>query len=134
MAERPKDYSYYHDYAWAAAQNEGVDPALFVRQIDLESGFDPNAISPAGAVGIAQIVPEFHPDVDPYDPEASLRYAARLMREYLDHFGGDYAKALAAYNGGRGRVDRGVRRYGDRWWLILPEETRRYLRLILYGG
>lgn len=84
-------------------------------------------------MGIAQIVPEFHPDVDPYDPEASLRYAARLMREYLDHFGGDYAKALADYNSGRGRVDRGIRRYGDRRWLILPEETRKYLRLILYG-
>lgn len=124
-------FDVYYPVAIAAAQRYGVDPAVFARQIEVESGWNPNAFSPAGACGIAQIVPQYHPGVDCWDPEASLDYAARLMRSYLDRYGGDYARALACYNCGCGCVDRAVASCGDQWVNCLPDETRRYLALIL---
>jgi hypothetical protein len=114
------------DYARQAALKAGVDPDIFVRQIQQESGFNPGARSPAGAQGIAQIVPKFHPGVDVTDPYASLDYAANLMKSNVGKYGGDYAKALAAYNAGGGAVDK----YGG----VPPfEETQRYVSTILSG-
>jgi len=109
------------DYARAAAQKAGVDPEIFVRQIQQESGFNPTAKSPAGAQGIAQIVPQYHPGVDVSDPYASLDYAARLMANHLRTYDGDYSKALAAYNAGPGAVQKynGVPPYA---------ETQNYVR------
>lgn len=113
---------YYEQVARAAAQQAGVDPNLFFCLIRQESGFDPNALSPAGAVGIAQIVPQYHPGVNPCDPVAALQYAARLIRQYLDQFGGE-ALALAAYNAGAGAVQQ----YGG----VPPyAETQRYVQAI----
>ena len=62
----------YRAVAVRAAQRAGINPAIFLRQINQESGFNPNARSSAGAVGIAQIVPRWHPGVDATDPVASL--------------------------------------------------------------
>jgi cell wall-associated NlpC family hydrolase len=112
------------DEARAAALKYGVNPDIFENQIDQESGFNPKAGSPAGAQGIAQIMPQYHPGVDPSDPHASLDYAAKLMRSHLDTYGGDYRKALAAYNAG----PEAVAQYGD----VPPfEETQRYVNTIL---
>src|SRR5215217_7222681 len=100
----------YQSYARQAAERAGIDPTVFVAQIQQESGFNPNAGSPAGALGIAQIVPRYHPGVDPTDPYASLDYAAGLMSRLLRQYNGDWTKALVAYNGGGGAVaawDRG---------------------------
>ena len=117
----------YVAYAEQQARAAGIDPAIFVRQIGVESNWDPAAVSPAGAIGIAQIVPRWHPAVDPWEPWASLAYAARLMRSHLDRFGGRYDLALAAYNAGAGAVEQ----YGG----VPPyEETQRYVRLILGDG
>lgn len=126
--EPPEEVSVdYRARARQIAVEERVDPALFERQIDQESGFNPRAVSPAGAEGIAQIVRRWHPSVDPMDPEAALRYAARWMRELLDRYGDRYGLALAAYNAGPGAVDR----YGG----IPPfAETRQYVRAILGDG
>ena len=115
------------DYARQAAARAGIDPDLFVRQIQQESGFNPSARSPAGATGVAQIVPRYHPGVDPTDPYASLDYAANLMRTHLNTYGGDYSKALAAYNGGGGAV--GALEHGQPY-----QETQSYLRNILGGA
>jgi len=116
----------YQDYAREAARRAGIDPELFVAQIQQESGFNPNAGSPAGALGIAQIVPKYHPGVDPSDPMASLDYAANLMKSHLKQYGGDYAKALVAYNGGGGAVAQLER--GTPY-----QESRQYLERILGG-
>jgi hypothetical protein len=116
------------EYARQAAQRFGVDPDIFVRQIQQESGFRPDARSPAGATGIAQFMPDTARGmgVDPSDPYQSLEGGARLMRQNLDRYGGDYAKALAAYNAGPGNVDK----YGG----VPPfEETQRYISTILGG-
>lgn len=114
----------YRALARKFAADSGIDPEIFERQIHQESRFDPQARSNAGAVGIAQIVPKWHPTVEPTDPVASLRYAASLMASYLDRYQGDYAMALAAYNAGPGAVARygGVPPYG---------ETRNYVWSIL---
>lgn len=94
------------------ARKHGVPPALFVRQIEKESGFNPEARGQAGEIGIAQIIPKFHPGVNPYDPIASLEYAAQLMSNYFQRYG-NWAYALAAYNAGPTAVDtyRGIPPY-----------------------
>ena len=112
-------------YARQQAQIAGIDPDLFCRQINQESGWNPKAESLAGAQGIAQVVPRWHPEViDPYDPFESLDWAAKTMAGYIANYGG-WALALAAYNAGAPTVDR----LGDAVFEI--DETRRYIRAIL---
>ena len=90
-------------YADAYAREAGYDPAVFRRQITVESGWNPLAVSRAGAEGLAQIIPRWHPAMRgrTFDPFAALDYAARLKAAHLDHRGGDYREALADYNTGR---------------------------------
>ena len=82
----------------------GYDTQVFRRQIVMESGWNPLAVSRAGAEGIAQIIPRWHPSMRgrTLDPFASLEYAANLMASHIDHRGGDYREALADYNTGAG--------------------------------
>src|SRR5207237_10905388 len=82
------------------ALNVGFSPNVFVRQINQESGFNPSAISPAGALGIAQFEPATAASlgVNPWDPVQSLQGESRLMASYIRQFGGELAKALEAYN------------------------------------
>jgi soluble lytic murein transglycosylase-like protein len=132
--ERVFDIDDLRAYARAAAIRQGIDPNLFVRQITAESDFNPNAVSKAGAVGIAQIMPALHPAVDPTDPYASLDYAARLMRGYINHFG-DWRRALIAYNAGPGRLMPGNPHYLPLATLLSDSfgggETKRYVARIL---
>ena len=115
-------------YARQAAQRAGIDPDIFVRQIQQESGFNPGAKSGAGALGIAQFMPGTAAGmgIDPTDPYAALDAAAKLDAQNLSRYQGDYSKALAAYNAGPGAVDK----YGG----VPPfEETNRYVNNILQG-
>jgi len=121
--------------AYDAAVRAGhPDPAEFARQMRHESaGFDPDVISgkrnsPAGAQGIAQIMPATARDwgVNPLDPEAALAEAARRMTGYYQTYNGDGDKALAAYNMGPGNLAK----YGPRG---LPE-TNSYLNIIRGGA
>ena len=91
-------------YAAGYAGEAGYDPEVFRRQIGVESDWNPLAVSRAGAEGLAQIIPRWHPAMRgrTFDPFAALDYAARLMAAHLDHRGGDYREALADYNTGRG--------------------------------
>ncbi len=111
----------------------GIPPDYFVRQIEQESGFNPNAVSPAGAVGIAQFLPGTATGlgINPLDPVQALRGAATLMANYARQYGGDYAKALAAYNGGTGTVQSAVNNCGANWLNCLPGETRHYIFIIM---
>lgn len=115
------------------ARRAGIDPAAFERQIVQESGYAADVIdcrraSSAGAQGIAQIVPRWHPGVNPCDPEEALAYAADLMAGYVRAYG-SYRKALAAYNWGSGNVSTWDGRRES-----LPAETRQYLDVILGPG
>lgn len=112
----------YRALARREAVRNGLDPDLFERQISQESGFNPTAKSPAGAIGIAQIVPRWHPNVDPNDPVASLRYAAKHMGQLVRKYGGSYEDALSVYNSGRPWAE--GQRIG---------ETNHYVKTILGG-
>lgn len=109
-----------------AAARYGLDPAIFVRQIDQESGFNPRAISPAGAQGIAQFMPGTARGVglkDPFEPVSALDASAKHMAALLRNLG-SYPLALAGYNAGAGAVQK----YGG----IPPyKETQNYVRAIL---
>lgn len=99
--------------ARAAASEAGVDVSTFLRMIEVESGFNPQAYNASsGATGIGQALrstaaqPGFGvPPWDPDDPEAALVGAARYLRAMVDRYGGDYRAAVAAYNAGPGTVD-----------------------------
>jgi len=95
----------YRNLAYQTAQKYGLDPDMFVRQIQAESAFNPAAVSSAGAIGLGQLMPATAKElgVDPTDPVQNLEGAARYMRQQLDRFG-DPALALAAYNAGPSRV------------------------------
>ena len=114
-------------YARQMAQKYGIDPELFVRQIQMESGFNPRAKSSAGAVGIAQFMPStakgmgFTAGVNPL---RDLEMAAKLMAGHLKNNNGRYDLALAAYNAGQGNVNK----HGG----VPPfKETQNYVRNIL---
>ena len=135
------------DYSVQAAVDAGVDPALILAQHHQESGFNVNAVSSAGAIGIAQVMPKTFADVasrrfpgqnlDINNPRDNALVGATYMREQLDHYNGDTEKALAAYNAGPGHIDRLVSSLGDDWKAGLPKETADYIPAItkwLPGG
>jgi soluble lytic murein transglycosylase-like protein len=110
----------------AAAAKYNVDPALLRGLIRQESNFNPNAGSPAGARGLTQLMPGTAAalGVDPSVPAQAIEGGAKYLRQQLDRFGGDPAKALAAYNAGPGAVQR----YGG----VPPyAETQNYVRKVL---
>ena len=90
----------------SAASRWSVSAALLAAQIEAESGFNPTAVSPAGARGIAQFMPataRAYGLRDPFDPAQSINAQARLMRDLLRRFA-SVPLALAAYNAGPGAV------------------------------
>jgi hypothetical protein len=89
-----------------AAARWNVSAALLAAQLMAESGFDPYAVSPAGAQGIAQFMPGTAASYglgDPFDPEAAIGAQAHLMSDLLRRFR-SVKLALAAYNAGPGAV------------------------------
>lgn len=141
MSPQPRDY--YENLARSYATEAGIDPNIFVAQINQESGFDPTAgPSSGGAMGIAQIIPQWHPGVDPWDPDASLQYAANLMAGQLQNYGGDIRKALTAYHAGPGNLNEAIKLGGADWETFLPtaagdvigRANQVYLSNILGGG
>jgi soluble lytic murein transglycosylase-like protein len=90
-----------------SATRWGVSAALLAGQLMAESGFDPNAGSPAGAQGIAQFMPATAAAYglrDPFDPVAAIDAEAHLMSDLLRQFGSPEL-ALAAYNAGPAPVE-----------------------------
>ena len=135
--------------------NKGVEPALTMAIARQESELNIEAISPAGARGLMQLMPGTAKKVTgwlnmPYSKDRltqDWQYNATLGQTYLarrlDQFGGSVAMAAAAYNAGAGRVDQWVERYGDPrapgvdvvdWIETIPfRETRNYVQRVLEG-
>jgi soluble lytic murein transglycosylase-like protein len=111
----------------AAATKYGIDPALLKGLIRQESNFNPSARSGAGAQGLTQLMPGTAASLgvtDASDPAQAIDGGAKYLKQQLDRFGGDAAKALAAYNAGPGAVAK----YGG----VPPyAETHNYVQKVL---
>jgi hypothetical protein len=123
------------DQARAAAKAVGIDPLLYARQINQESGCQGRICSLAGACGAAQLMPEMAKSlgVNPMNVAQSLQAGAHLMAGYLKLYHGNWALALACYNAGTGTV-KAVLSYGTAWYTHLPFETQHYIASILGQG
>jgi hypothetical protein len=110
-----------------AAQANDVPVPFFIRLIFQESGFRPDVVSPAGAEGIAQFMPETSADMgldNPFDPLQAIRASARLLRGLAHQFG-NLGLAAAAYNAGPKRIENWLAKKGK-----LPQETIGYVQSI----
>jgi len=108
-----------------AATKTGLDPKLIEAVIRAESDFDPQSLSPVGAQGLMQLMPETAADLgvaDPFDPVQNIDGGSRYLKQLMDRYDGDVGKALAAYNWGMGNLDR----HPDR----MPTETINYVAKI----
>lgn len=112
-----------------------VDPRFVSAVVLVESGFNPRAVSPAGALGLGQLMPEVARSAgvrDPFSIEENLYGTVRVLRGHLDRFGDHRVHlALAAYNAGAGAVARygGVPPYTETRWYVY-RVSRLYLRFL----
>lgn len=101
------------------AEIHSMDPALLAALIDVESGFDPTAVSPKGAMGLMQLIPKTASQyrlAEPYNPVQNLDAGTRYLKDLLALHDGNIALAIAAYNAGQGSVSHYKRRippYGE---------------------
>jgi soluble lytic murein transglycosylase-like protein len=118
----------YLPLLYAAEDKYGIPRDLLARQAYQESRFRDDivsgaTVSSAGALGLMQIVPRFHPTAQPLNVPAAIDYAAKFLKQLHTQFG-SWTLALAAYNAGPGNVSK----YGG----IPPfTETQNYVRQIL---
>jgi Transglycosylase SLT domain len=131
VTHQPSGNTSYQDLARQDATQAGIPPDRFVRQIQVESGFRPGVVSPAGAIGIAQILPTTARawNVNPWDAAASLSTAAQHMGWYERTYG-SYAKALSCYNAGCERLVWAEHHCAD-YYYCLPTETQRYISAVM---
>jgi soluble lytic murein transglycosylase-like protein len=118
----------YASHIEAAAAATNVDAALIRAVISVESGFNPSAVSKAGAVGLMQLMPETakrYDVTDSHDPEQNIHGGAQYLHDLLRMFNYDLHLAIAAYNAG----EQAVMKFGNR---IPPyRETMAYVPKVM---
>ncbi|KPI57214.1 transglycosylase [Clostridioides difficile] len=116
-----------------ASKKYNVDENLIKAIIKVESDFNPNTVSSAGAKGLMQLMPENCRDLgvtDPFNIEQNIDAGTRHIKEYIDMFGGSIEMGLMAYNGGPGRMkSRGVESISDLY--KMPKETQNYIPKVM---
>jgi soluble lytic murein transglycosylase-like protein len=122
----PLNTGIFQDEISLAASRYSVDEALIRAIIHSESAFQPDAISPKGAQGLMQLMPDMQKELevaDPYDPESNIEGGSYHLSRVLELFGGSVELAAAAYNAGIGAVKKyeGVPPY---------TETKEYVRRV----
>jgi soluble lytic murein transglycosylase-like protein len=117
----------YDDLIVKHAQARNLRPDLVRAVVQVESGYNPRAVSPKGAMGLMQLMPATASQLgvrSPFDPDQNIRGGTAYLRQLLDRFQGNEELALAAYNAGPMAVDR----YGN---TVPPyRETRDYVRKV----
>jgi len=111
-AERPDcagaEVGKIRDIVDEGARQSGLDASLVRAVVRKESGYNPCATSSKGAQGLMQLMPAVQTQfgvTNPYDPQQNVTAGTRLLKQLLDQYGGDLARALGAYNAGPARVD-----------------------------
>ncbi|MBN1104039.1 MAG: transglycosylase SLT domain-containing protein [Deltaproteobacteria bacterium] len=115
----------FHAHIVAASQKHRVDPALVKAIILAESGYDPNAVSPKGAVGLMQLMPRTADALgakDSFDPKHNINAGVKYLSTLIAYFEGNLHMAVAAYNAGIQRIE--SRR-------TIPRATQRFVRTVL---
>lgn len=108
-----------------AAKTFGVDSGLIKAVIQAESSFNPDAVSPKGAMGLMQLMPDTAKELgvkDPLNPTENVMGGTRYLKQLLDRYEGSVPLALAAYNWGMGNLDSRQSR--------MPTETKNYVAKI----
>ena len=125
---RPIDPKRFSPLVEKAAREHQVDQALLRAVIAVESGYDPNAVSRKGAVGLMQLMPHTarrYGVRNMYDPAQNIQGGARYLRDLMGKFNNDLPLVLAAYNAG----EDAIAQHGNR---IPPyRETRSYVPRVL---
>lgn len=123
------------------AERHKLDYPMALKQCQTESAFRTDAVNPtSGCIGLFQIAPRTaevdlgvkNPKVALKDPQVNIAAWGKYMRWLLNRYKGDYAKALAAYNWGLGKLERNaIKPFGGKWRDHLPLETSNYLKKIM---
>ncbi len=98
----------FHTYILKACNKHGVDPSLVKALIYAESGYNPQAVSAKGAVGLMQLMPNVIDALgikDAFNPVHNINGGVRYLSELIGYFDGDVYRGLAAYNAGIARVE-----------------------------
>jgi soluble lytic murein transglycosylase-like protein len=123
----PVDATVAEAYIRESAQREGISSDLVREVVRKESGFNPCVVSPKGAIGMMQLMPDTAASLgvdDPFNPRQNIDGGVRMLKRLLDKYKGRPDLALAAYNAGEGAVDanQSVPNY---------EETQEYVSTIM---
>jgi soluble lytic murein transglycosylase-like protein len=127
-----------YDPLIAQASNQyGVESSLIKAVIDAESSFNSHAVSSAGAKGLMQLMDNTGQGLgvtDPFDPQQNVQGGTHFLANLLKNYNGSEAMALAAYNGGPGRLARlGITNEQQLFekYNQLPQETQKYVHKVL---